>query len=228
MERRMLETPSRATMDGARIGERDLLDDVADAGFEDKSQAERAVCAAVSVLAERLTHDEASSIVRVLPEDLRAKVEPRRRRGGRGGDAAQLVERFREREGVSAGRAREEMQIVFGALGRRLSADERRAIVQKLPSEIAGDFEDEPDTPAPAVPLHPGPANTLASGRPGSQRPLSEAKPERAHSESVARTDDPHRNTKLSTSEGLTQEREGETLATAHPGPKGGGLGGGP
>ncbi len=57
---------------------------------------------------------------------------------------------------------------------------------------------------------------TLAEGRPGSAHPLSEARPERAQSQSVARADNPHGDTKLSSATGLTQEREGETLATGH------------
>jgi hypothetical protein len=60
--------------------------------------------------------------------------------------------------------------------------------------------------------------HTLAEGRPGSRHPLSEARLERAHTHSVARADNPHEDTKLSSTTGLTQEREQETLATGHPG----------
>ena len=35
--------------------------------------------------------------------------------------------------------------------------------------------------------------------------------------ESIARSDDPHADTKLSSSRGLTQEREGRSLSAAHP-----------
>jgi hypothetical protein len=60
----------------------------------------------------------------------------------------------------------------------------------------------------------------IASGRPGSTRPLSAANPRvLEHRHSVARNGDPHGDTKLSSARGLTQEREGETLAAARPGP---------
>ncbi|HVK68207.1 MAG TPA: DUF2267 domain-containing protein, partial [Polyangium sp.] len=64
-----------------------------------------------------------------------------------------------------------------------------------------------------------GKGKTLATGRAGSQTPLSEARPERAHGESVVRAENPHGETKLSSSRGLTQEREQETLAEGEPGP---------
>ena len=47
---------------------------------------------------------------------------------------------------------------------------------------------------------------------------MSEARPETAHAESVARSDDPHADTRLSSSQGMTQERRGETLAEGRPG----------
>jgi hypothetical protein len=62
----------------------------------------------------------------------------------------------------------------------------------------------------------PGPGSTLADGRPGSRHPLSEANP--AHRDSVARSENPHADTKLSSSAGMTQERVSDTLATGKPG----------
>lgn len=180
MEWRMRRRGSMASVDRSPSDERDLLEEIADEGFEDRRHAERAVCATVAVLAQRLTHDEARSLVRLLPEDLQAKLEPRPRRSGRTADAAELVERVGTREKISSGRAREEMQIVCGALGRRLSDDERRAIVRRLPPEIAVDFEPPLHDASLTAPPHPGRADTLATGRMGSQRPLSEATPKRA------------------------------------------------
>jgi hypothetical protein len=40
-----------------------------------------------------------------------------------------------------------------------------------------------------------------------------------AHAHSVARSENPHADTKLSSSPGLTQERLGDSLAEARPGP---------
>jgi hypothetical protein len=56
-------------------------------------------------------------------------------------------------------------------------------------------------SPAPAAaapPRRPGPRATLAAGRPGSDHPVSEGTADRAQSESVARSDDPHGASKLS------------------------------
>jgi hypothetical protein len=58
--------------------------------------------------------------------------------------------------------------------------------------------------------------HTLAEASASSSRPLYAAQPQRAQSESVARSDNPHGETKLSSARGLTQEREDETLAAAH------------
>ncbi|HLM72216.1 MAG TPA: hypothetical protein VK459_05985 [Polyangiaceae bacterium] len=52
----------------------------------------------------------------------------------------------------------------------------------------------------------------------GSGHPLSEARFEPAHTHSVARSDNPHEDTKLSSSRGLTQERLEDTLAEGKPG----------
>jgi len=56
---------------------------------------------------------------------------------------------------------------------------------------------------------------TLAEADAASARPLFRSgPPDAAHSESIARAENPHAETKLSTSRGLTQEREERTLAT--------------
>jgi hypothetical protein len=75
--------------------------------------------------------------------------------------------------------------------------------------------EDEAEEAAAAGPA-PGEGHTLADGRVGSHRPLSEAHPGEAQPGSV-RAKAPHADTKLSSSRGLTQEREGRTLAAARP-----------
>ena len=72
--------------------------------------------------------------------------------------------------------------------------------------------------PAPIPAVRAREQTTLAAARPGSHHPLSEARPDRAHRESVARADNPHGDTKLSSSPGLTQEREDDSLARGHPG----------
>ena len=59
----------------------------------------------------------------------------------------------------------------------------------------------------------------LVDARPGSMRPLADARPRPGgHVHSIANNDDPHRDTKLSSSRGMTPERYGRTLAMAEPG----------
>lgn len=219
----------RAVLDAGRMTprnetERDLVDLLVGRGFEDRARAELALRATLAVLAQRLTHDEALRLAHALPgelSDATSDVDPQPDLG-----TAELVERVRERCGVTAGRAREQLQIICETLGAHLSDEDRRAITRGLPPEIAADFEPlaresgavhEVDQSA----TRSAPAaddSTLAGGRPGSRHPLSEARPDGAHAESVARARDPHGATKLSSATGLTQEREGETLATARRG----------
>lgn len=198
-------------------GERDLLDEIVDAGLEDRERAARAVRATVAAIAERLTLDEARRLAKVLPDELQPLVVPRGSRAG----AAEVVDDVRRLENVSSGRAREEIQIVCGVLGRRLGDGDRQVVIRALPAEIAADFErpvrEAPESLPPTLPS--GTGRTLATGRAGSRHPIAEAAPERAHSESIARSDDPHGDTKLSSAEGFTQEREGETLAKGRAGP---------
>ncbi|MBX3231426.1 MAG: hypothetical protein KIT84_10810 [Labilithrix sp.] len=63
-----------------------------------------------------------------------------------------------------------------------------------------------------------GRGHTLATGRPGSRHPISEARHAGAHAESVVRSDNPHGDMKLSSARGTTQEREHEDLAEGKPG----------
>ena len=63
----------------------------------------------------------------------------------------------------------------------------------------------------------PGNGKTLAEGRPGSRHPLARARPGRPQSESLVSSDDPHAASRLSSTEGLSPERSGHTLAdTTH------------
>jgi hypothetical protein len=101
-------------------------------------------------------------------------------------------------------------------------------LLQRHLPQLAFLFELRETTPEPESPDQVRPSerpdnrwdNTLASGRPGSRHPISDARPNRAHAHSVARSDNPHGDTKLSSSHGFTQERENETLADGRPGPK--------
>jgi len=117
--------------------------------------------------------------------------------------------------GMSAGQTHELIASVCHVLAEVLSTDALRALHSAAPLAIASLLE----PPGPEV-VHQTPAprrrETLATGRPGSHRSLSEARPERRHGDSIA-ADNPHGAVKLSSAPGSTQERRHETLAEGHP-----------
>ncbi len=69
---------------------------------------------------------------------------------------------------------------------------------------------------APEAPVHT--RQTLASGRPGSLRPLASSRPAEAHRHSIAAHDDPHGETKLASAPGTRRDRREDTLARGRPG----------
>lgn len=132
------------------------------------------------------------------------------------GLAAPIDERVLD-PGATAGQARELIASVCRALAEDLSNDALTALRRSLPPEIAELLT----PPAPEAPRRAAPGahrETLAEGRPGSRRSLSEGQSGGAHTDSV-RAENPHMATKLSSATGSTQERRGETLAEGHAGP---------
>jgi uncharacterized protein (DUF2267 family) len=194
-------------------------------GFGSAEQAERAIEATLATIGHRLDAGEAEAVARELPaayaQVLRAS------RYERDFDVDELFRRVARREGIDVGFAREHAEVVCQIVGESLS-DEGLALLRRhLPPPIAELFAPreavEPPEPAPhrTIARAPAPRTTLAEGREGSRHPVSEARPERGHAHSVARSADPHGDTKLSSSRGTTQERMHETLAEgAPPGPK--------
>ena len=198
--------------------ESELIDDVMRrGGLAQRSDAERAVRATLTTLGERLTREEAQAVATALPSSWAGWLLD----AGYDGDfdAAELYERVRRREGTSAGFAREHAQVVVRALGDRLADETRRRLEQALPGEVAELLRPaEVGAPPPhAEARHAPRLNTLATGRPGSAHPLSEARPPEGQSHSVVREDNPHGESKLSSARGLTQERLGDSLATGRP-----------
>jgi uncharacterized protein (DUF2267 family) len=199
-----------------RIEHATLIEHVMRTGLPDRLTAELALRATIGALGPRLTKDEAEALASRLPEPLAFIVARCEHEADLDADA--IYERVGRRSGTPTRIAREQADIVLAALAAHLDDELKRRLIRALPEPLAERFR--PHDPG-EVPPHriavPAPTSTLATGRPGSSRPLSEARPERAHTESVARSDDPHAETKLSSSRGLTQERLGETLATGRP-----------
>lgn len=186
------------------------------AGLSGPEEAERTVRAVLEVLSERLAWQELQALAEELPaplaRDLRGEGYPQ------DFDLEALYARVARREELRLGIAMEHTGVVCQVLADALSPAVLHRLHEALPEPMGALFTPhEPRERFEHVHLDPG-HGTLAEGRPGSRHPVSEARPERAHTHSVARTDNPHEDTKLSSSTGLTQERERETLATGHPG----------
>ncbi|MBI5547488.1 MAG: DUF2267 domain-containing protein [Deltaproteobacteria bacterium] len=187
------------------------------AGGLDREASERALRATLASLGERLLPLDLSFLAAELPapfgELLRARENP--------GEFTleELFQRVARREAVAEGFGREHALAVCQVLSRRLSPEVRFHLQERLPDDFAALLEPS-EPPRQAVHLHrpEEPRATLSSGRPGGRRPLSEAAADRTQSGSVASEQNPHAETKLSSTEGLTQERERRTLAEGHPG----------
>lgn len=134
-----------------------------------------------------------------------------------------LYARVGEASGTRLGVALELTQTVFAVIAELASSEavERarnalpHAWAELLHPPVPTRADDRP--PAPHG-IEPGSGHTLATGRQGSHRPLAGSLPPRGQHDSVASTNDPHADTKLSASRGLSTERHGETLADGRPG----------
>ena len=195
----------------------DLLFHTADRTGLPREQARQILILVVRVLGEGLRHSRAEALADDLPAELARPL--RDAQHGPPFDLAELFRRVASRENVRVGFGVEHVKLVCRLLGEHFSPASRYQFQDSFPEEIAALFEPpEPGDHGEApVHLHPE-RGTLAEGRPGSRHPLSEARPDRTQSQSVVRSENPHADTKLSSSEGLTQEREKETLATGQPG----------
>lgn len=190
-------------------------------GFEHAEDAEGAVIATFEALAAALLPEERRSLTERLPKELRTLVASPEHRPYLALDA--FFERVERHERTRPGRAREHAHIVCRALTEVLDSEALALLRHHLPQleSLFSASVDGPLAPAPeTLRTPPRDYSTLAAGRPGSRHPLAEAHPTRAHAHSVARSVDPHADTKLSSSHGLTQERENETLASGKPGSK--------
>jgi uncharacterized protein (DUF2267 family) len=183
----------------------------------DEATAARLASAVIQLLADQLPAPDRSRFIARLPAGVA-------RPGAPAGSPSGLVARFYEQVAalaeVPVPRATEIAQVVCAALAARLDADTRAWLEARLPTAFATllTSRESPSRP-PVAPSAVRRYATLAEGKPGSMHPLSDARVDRAHRESVARSADPHLDTKLSSTSGPTQAREHETLADADPRP---------
>ncbi len=172
-------------------------------------RAERAVRAVLGGIGAYLTDAHRQLVAEELPPALGASLLAEH-------DIAKPLEERLLGPGITAGRAREVLASTCRVLAEELSNDALHALRADVPLTTAALLA----APSPASdhePVQPQRHATLASGRPGSEHPISEAQPSPRHSDSVARRN-PHATTKLSSATGTTQEREHETLAEGAPG----------
>jgi uncharacterized protein (DUF2267 family) len=179
--------------------------------------ARRAIRSVVAALGERLPDEERRALAENLPPGW-AHVLHIRKYGGPF-DVAEFYERVRRREGSTLGFAREHAQVVCRVMTESLPFLMLQRIERALPETFGELFRSGRalGEPPPHRLVHAERAHTLATGRPGSQHPVSESPPPAGHHHSIACSDNPHEETKLSSAHGLTQERLEESLATAHP-----------
>lgn len=194
--------------------DRDILRRLHELGpFPDDGAALSALHATLQGVGGGLTEGERRAVAESLPPDCARVLLGARTNGC--SKSSDLFLAVSVREKIALARAVEHAEIACRALGEILSPTARDRLRHALP-EIAELFEPHAQE---AVPVHPqlslaGGPNDLAEGRPGGSRRLSCASPaELAHRHSIARSDDPHAETKLSSACGLTQEREERTLA---------------
>lgn len=186
-------------------------------GTRDRVQIERAISATMEALGERLDPVDAGMVAEGLPHEL---AEPLRRHHDVHADfdVGDLYRRISSLAGIRLGLATEEAQVICRVVAQAASR-EALAHLRHLPMEFAVLFGPRPGgATAPHRATPPGAGRTLATGRPGSMHPVSESAPHRTHDESVASAANPHADSKISSSQGMTQERDDQDLAAGKAG----------
>jgi uncharacterized protein (DUF2267 family) len=199
------------------------------APFESDEQARRIFDSVLIALAVVLEEDEAAELERELGPIWSPSLRRPRR------VESDTLDAFYQRVGFYTGFRRsiaEELaQVCCRVLAAGLPESSVRRLQTALP-QLARLFEPiVPGAPPDfgySLRCDPLPDHTLAGGRPGATRPIADARPvagpdadkgeaHPAHEHSPARSDEPHADTKLSSSHGLSQERVHRSLATARP-----------
>jgi uncharacterized protein (DUF2267 family) len=180
-------------------------------GLETREAAARAVAVTMGALRRSLDAPTLRLATSLVPPPL-DRMLGRGPLGDEGPDPhepAMFFEDVAEHEHVSIGFAKEHSAVVFEELAATLDPDDRERLRRHLPTELSVLLA------PPEVPLRPPPISppvrservTLAGGAAGSRHPLSEAAPPtRAHAGSVARSDDPHADRRLSSAHGAGTE----------------------
>lgn len=199
------------------VHERTLVERTQLLGGLDEGEARTALRATVAALGAPLPNGERAALAEVLPDALTGII--RNCSHHPTPNLGDFFEHVRQREGTSLGFAKEHAEVVCRVLSESLPDDVVRRVAAALPATFGDLFRSlpTPESP-PAHRIVPGPHHhSLATGKPGSLQPLSEAHPPGAHAHSVVCETNPHGDTKVSSTKGTTQERERESLATNEP-----------
>jgi uncharacterized protein (DUF2267 family) len=193
-----------------------LLDEVMwRGGIHDRARAQAAVDAALDAAAQHLGAPERAFIAGQLPARLAAAAQqPTPAAALRPGD---LYAQLATTEEISLGLAIEHAKAACSSLAEFLDGEARALLARRLPRDWAAlfapvSFAAEADVPAGTVPGH---GHTLATGRPGSRRPLAEAGLRAGQADSIATADNPHGDDKLSSAREVPGTNP---LSTARPG----------
>ncbi len=198
--------------------------------FEDERRAREAFFTALEVLGECLSAEDARVLAGDLPDTLSKHVRP----GVGRCELRHAYRRMASRRGVHLGLAVEQVQVIGQVIAESITGPtlERLRLHSPELEELFAGSPTESAAPAQARNRNKGEAHLRKpTGHPGilaqahsiarSDDPHADTKLSSsrgpAHAHSIARSDDPHADTKLSSSPGLTQEREGRTLSSAHP-----------
>jgi uncharacterized protein (DUF2267 family) len=184
-------------------------------GAGDERAVLRVTHAVMTVLLEQLPPNDRAWLTAALPREVVADISAGQLSYRPSDDLNAFIERVAAREAVTTGFAREHVQAVLRGLGEALEQSARLRLARFLPDELASWLEPKElaAVPSHAAEAHAHHRSTLSEGRPSSRTPLSESAPRRGQQDSLASSDNPHADTKLSSTTGATQEREKETLS---------------
>ena len=177
----------------------------ASGGLGSTLEARRAAAAVLRALVARLPSGEGEAVRALLAEVVALEDED-----AQAGPSAAVATAL----GIDHERAGTASQAVIVATLEALGPG-AWAVLAALPEQLRP--APAPVEHVPSAPRAPVPADhSLAGGRPGSRHPLAEADVSRAHGHSIVASNDPHGDSRLSTSHGVVPE--GQTLAGGKPG----------